>query len=108
MHRQDIVGVHQIFQPGMCLAHTALYQDITLSHQNDASFHCFWVTLFRNIRNITKLNEQELKFGVFSAEKSWHSQYKDSAYIFIGRYTFKLLKSINVYIYIYIYLYIYI
>ena len=39
---------------------------------------------YRNVRNIAKLNEQELKYGIFDHRKSWHSQYKDSAYIFIG------------------------
>ena len=41
--------------------------------------------LFRNVRNIAKLNEQELKLGIFYEKRSWHAEYKDSAYIFIGK-----------------------
>jgi len=46
-----------------------------------------------NVRNITKLNEQELKFGLFDNEKSWHNQYKDSAYIFVGGLPFELTEG---------------
>ncbi|KAI0307062.1 hypothetical protein B0F90DRAFT_1684771 [Multifurca ochricompacta] len=34
------------------------------------------------VREINKINERELELGVGSA--SWHDEYKDSAYIFIG------------------------
>ena len=47
----------------------------------------------RNVRNITKLNEQELKFGIFDNERSWHSQYKDSAYIFVGKQHFCIISQ---------------
>ena len=41
------------------------------------------------MRNVKKLNEQDLRNGIFEHTKTWHSQYKDSAYIFIGNeYTF--------------------
>lgn len=49
------------------------------------AFEAISVNFYRNVRNITKLNEQELRFGIFEKEKSWHNQYKDSAYIFIGK-----------------------
>ena len=37
----------------------------------------------RNVKNTLKLNEKMLDMGVEDSE-SWHKQYKDSAYIFIG------------------------
>eukprot|EP00794_Sanderia_malayensis_P010804 gene10804-11958_t len=46
-----------------------------------------------NVRNITKLNEQELKYGIFDAAKSWHNQYKNSAYIFIGGLPYELTEG---------------
>ena len=38
----------------------------------------------RNVKNIQKLNEQVLQQGL-EDDHSWHRQYKDSAYIFIGK-----------------------
>ena len=37
-----------------------------------------------NVKAIQKINEAELQLGVGS-KSSWHDQYKDSAYVFIGR-----------------------
>ena len=42
--------------------------------------------VFRNVRNIAQLNENDLKNGIFDHNLTWHSQYKDSAYIFIGEF----------------------
>ena len=36
------------------------------------------------IREIQRLNEEELKLGIAGTDASWHAKYKDSAYIFIG------------------------
>lgn len=38
---------------------------------------------YSNVKAIQKLNETELKLGLDS-KSSWHDQYKDSAYIFVG------------------------
>lgn len=39
--------------------------------------------IFRsNVREIERLNQAELENG---SSSSWHDQYKDSAYIYIGR-----------------------
>lgn len=35
-------------------------------------------------RNIQKINEAELRAGILKPELSWHNDYKDQAYIFIG------------------------
>nr|XP_054770975.1 RNA-binding motif protein, X-linked 2-like [Lytechinus pictus] len=45
-----------------------------------------------NVKNINKLNELEAEFGV-SSSASWHQQYKDSAYIFIGGLPFELTEG---------------
>jgi hypothetical protein len=36
------------------------------------------------VKNIQKLNERVLQMGVEDGA-SWHKQYKDSAYIFMGK-----------------------
>ena len=36
-----------------------------------------------NVKAIQKLNETELRLGLDS-KTSWHDEYKDSAYIFVG------------------------
>jgi len=46
-----------------------------------------------NVRNVKKLNEQDLKNGIFDHTKTWHSQYKDSAYIFIGGLPYDLTEG---------------
>lgn len=45
------------------------------------------------MRNITKLSEQELKLGIVDGKASWHSMYKDSAWIFIGGLSFDLSEG---------------
>ena len=36
------------------------------------------------IAQIAKLNQQELDAGMFDLRKSWHNEFKNSSYIFIG------------------------
>ncbi|KAF8505872.1 hypothetical protein F5888DRAFT_1798832 [Russula emetica] len=43
------------------------------------------------VREINKINERELELGVGSA--SWHDEYKDSAYIFIGGLPYDLTEG---------------
>ena len=38
-----------------------------------------------NVKAITKLNETELRLGL-DTKRSWHDQYKESAYIFVGKW----------------------
>ncbi|XP_071508066.1 uncharacterized protein [Diadema antillarum] len=45
-----------------------------------------------NVKNINKLNELEAQYGV-SSSASWHQQYKDSAYIFIGGLPYELTEG---------------
>ncbi|XP_041356552.1 RNA-binding motif protein, X-linked 2-like [Gigantopelta aegis] len=45
-----------------------------------------------NVKNIQKLNETELKLGTVG-KKSWHDQYKDSAWIFIGGLPYDLTEG---------------
>lgn len=37
-----------------------------------------------NTRNLTLMNEKELKLGTAGTSRSWHNDYKDSAWIFVG------------------------
>jgi RNA-binding motif X-linked protein 2 len=43
------------------------------------------------VKNIKKLSEQELKSG--NTVSSWHNQYKDSAWIFIGGLPYDLTEG---------------
>lgn len=45
-----------------------------------------------NTRNITKLNEREITLGI-SDKSSWHSEYKDSAWIFVGGLSYDLTEG---------------
>ncbi|XP_005109774.1 RNA-binding motif protein, X-linked 2 [Aplysia californica] len=45
-----------------------------------------------NIRNVQKLNERELELGVIG-KKSWHDEYKDSAWLFIGGLPYDLSEG---------------
>lgn len=45
-----------------------------------------------NTRNITKLNEREVALGI-SEKSSWHSEYKDSAWIFVGGLSYELTEG---------------
>jgi len=46
-----------------------------------------------NVRNIKALNEQDLKKGIFDHRHTWHSQYKDSAYLFVGGLPYDLSEG---------------
>ncbi|KAG0433482.1 hypothetical protein HPB47_019868 [Ixodes persulcatus] len=46
----------------------------------------------RNVKNITKLNETELKLGI-NEKTSWHKKYKDSAWIFVGGLDYELTEG---------------
>ena len=43
-----------------------------------------------NVKAIQKLNETELRLGLDS-KTSWHDEYKDSAYIFVGERKYVLV-----------------
>ncbi|KAM7301489.1 RNA-binding motif protein, X-linked 2 isoform X1 [Ixodes scapularis] len=45
-----------------------------------------------NVKNITKLNETELKLGI-NEKTSWHKKYKDSAWIFVGGLDYELTEG---------------
>ncbi|XP_046559309.1 RNA-binding motif protein, X-linked 2-like [Haliotis rubra] len=45
-----------------------------------------------NVRNIQKLNQTELQLGTVG-KKSWHDQYKDSAWLFIGGLPYELTEG---------------
>ncbi|ETW38643.1 hypothetical protein PFTANZ_00643 [Plasmodium falciparum Tanzania (2000708)] len=48
--------------------------------------------LFDKIRNIEKLNEAELK-NIGNNDSSWHDQYRDSSYIYIGNLDNRLTEG---------------
>lgn len=51
---------------------------------------CLHLSLFRNIKNVKKLSEQEL---YTSNRTSWHDQYRDSAWVFVGGLPYDLTEG---------------
>ncbi|PWN54350.1 RNA-binding domain-containing protein [Violaceomyces palustris] len=45
------------------------------------------------VREISRINEQELDIALKNPKASWHEQYKDSAYIFIGGLNYDLTEG---------------
>lgn len=45
------------------------------------------------VREIQRLNEKELQRGTASTEGSWHDQYKDSAWVFVGSLPLQLSEG---------------
>lgn len=46
-----------------------------------------------NIKNLNKLNENEIKMGNVGTKTSWHNQYRDSAWCFYGGMPFELTEG---------------
>lgn len=47
---------------------------------------------FRNVKNIQKLSQRELELGV-NIKQSWHQQYRDSAWVFLGGLNYELTEG---------------
>lgn len=50
----------------------------------------FFICSYRNMRNIKKLSEQELKT---LPKSSWHDEYRSSAWIFVGGLPYDLSEG---------------
>ena len=46
-----------------------------------------------NMRNLNKMNDRELEMGLSGTGQSWHNEYKDSAWIFIGGLPYDLSEG---------------
>ncbi len=44
------------------------------------------------VKEIQRINEEELRLG-FPDSKSWHAEYKDSAWVFVGGLADKLCEG---------------
>ena len=44
-------------------------------------------------RNQIKMNDRELEMGVSGTKNSWHMEYKDSAWIFLGGLPFEMTEG---------------
>jgi RNA-binding motif X-linked protein 2 len=53
--------------------------------------HWSLLTIHSVVKEINKINQLELDLGVSGA--SWHDEYKDSAYIFVGGIPFDLTEG---------------
>ena len=51
------------------------------------------IRLFRNVKNLNKLNERELEMGLAGSGSSWHRKYRDSAWIFVGGLPYDLTEG---------------
>lgn len=48
---------------------------------------------YSNVKNLQKLNDRELELGLAGSTNSWHKQYKDSAWIFVGGLPYDLTEG---------------
>ena len=46
-----------------------------------------------NMRNLNKMNDRELEMGLAGTPQSWHHEYKDSAWIFVGGLPYDLTEG---------------
>ena len=46
-----------------------------------------------NIKNVERYNKLELERGIAGTDLSWHHQYRDSAWIFIGGINYDLSEG---------------
>lgn len=46
-----------------------------------------------NMRNLNKMNDRELEMGLAGTGQSWHNEYKDSAWIFVGGLPYDLTEG---------------
>ena len=37
-----------------------------------------------NMKNLQKINDRELEMGIAGTKSSWHWEYKDSAWVYVG------------------------
>jgi len=45
------------------------------------------------VKEIQRINEKEARLGLAGGEGSWHSEYKDSAYIFVSGLDFDMTEG---------------
>ena len=45
------------------------------------------------MRNLNKMNDRELEMGLAGTGQSWHNEYKDSAWIFVGGLPYDLTEG---------------
>jgi len=46
-----------------------------------------------NMKNLNKMNERELEMGLAGTKQSWHYEYRDSAWVFIGGLPYELTEG---------------
>ncbi len=46
-----------------------------------------------NIKNLNAMNDRELSMGVAGTKNSWHSEYRDSAWVFVGGLPYELTEG---------------
>jgi len=46
-----------------------------------------------NMKNLNKMNDRELEMGLAGTKQSWHYEYKDSAWVFIGGLPYELTEG---------------
>lgn len=66
-----------------------LWSDMVFSRKSGSVHSVF----DRNIRNLNKINERELELGLAGSATSWHAQYKNSAWVFVGGLPYDLTEG---------------
>ena len=55
--------------------------------------HNYIISSYSNVKNVNKMNQRELELGIAGTKTSWHAQYKDSAWIFVGGLPYDLSEG---------------
>ena len=46
-----------------------------------------------NVKNLNLMNDRELEMGISGTARSWHHEYRDSAWIFMGGLPYELTEG---------------
>jgi hypothetical protein len=71
-----------------CISHF-----LQLPYEQLLHFLIIAVLFDRNMKNQQKMNERELSLGLTGTQSSWHSQYADSAWVFVGGLPYDLTEG---------------
>jgi len=51
------------------------------------------ISVYRNMKNQQKMNEKELSLGLTGTSRSWHREYEDSAWVYVGGLPYDLTEG---------------
>lgn len=76
---------------GKCVLVVEPHNEVSPSHLQFPQYDVHCLPYHSVVKEINKINQAELDLGLSGA--SWHDEYKDSAYIFVGGLHFDLTEG---------------